>query len=381
MNTLKNWMRYWQKLPAINKIGAAVCFAALIACIVALAFQVSGLASDIGKDIGKDIRKPKPEAVKDSPWSKTQPLLEHADHRAAQLLEERMASIHAFLDERKAGCRAFAQRMLSLRGKWEALRSLIGDNTGFLQEAFAEQLFQMDELKKVVDSAVLGYLAELESIDDDLLVRLRADLADDALPSVAIPALGSEQAFHNHYHELRQRVAEDMRTDLAVVAGRELFSQTAGNIATNLTMQVGAALAARLGISTTILAVGAESAWETCLIGLAVSFLLDAVIDRIIKAAGYDAEARIAQRIEEILSNLGRTITDGDPAARVTLDSLKRLHRDDPQPEIRAACAEAIRSIEAGAQLHGLRGELTKISAARASLRKETLRRLLQQSR
>jgi hypothetical protein len=62
------------------------------------------------------------------------------------------------------------------------------------------------------------------------------------------------------------------------------------------------------------------------------------------------------------------------------LEKLKVLQRDDPDAEVRAACAEAIQSIEAGTQLYGLRKVLTNLSAARASLRKETLRRLIQNS-
>ena len=265
---------------------------------------------------------------------------------------------------------------MSLRGKWELVKAEIGDDSDyavFLKEAFAEHLFPMEELEKVVDAAVRGYLAELEAIDNELLVRLRADLADDELSRMAIPALRSDQAFHNHYRELSERVAQDLRTDLAVVAVRELFSWEAGNIATDLTMQAGAAIAARMGISSAILEGGAASTWQTLAVGLIVGFVLDAVVNRIIKAAGYDAEEKIAGRVEERLSELGRTITDGDPQARATLEQLKTMQREDPDAEVRADCAEAIRSIEAGTQLYGLRRELSKISAARASLRKETL--------
>lgn len=380
MNTITRLMQHWQALPARNRLCAALCVAALMACLIALVYQIGALVADIGKAV----HTPDPAAAHGRIQGAMQPLLAQADRRAAQLLDKHLASIHAFLDERKAGSKAFAERMLSIRGKWEVAKSLVcdkSDYTEFLNEAFAEHLFRMDDLKKVVDAAVRSYLAELEAIDDELLVRLRADLADGDMPRIALPQLRSEEALRSHYHELRQRVAQDMRTDLAVVAGRELFSQTAGNIATNLTMQVGAALAARLGISTTILAVGAESAWETFFVGLAVSFVLDAVIDRIIKAAGYDAQQKIADRVEEILNDLGRSITDGDAKARARLEQLKTIQRDNPDEKARAECADAIRSIEAGTQLHGLRHELTRISAARASLRKETLRRLIQESK
>ncbi|HTU92893.1 MAG TPA: hypothetical protein VMF69_22625, partial [Gemmataceae bacterium] len=312
-----------------------------------------------------------------------QQLLQQADRQAASALDKHLAAIHAFIDERKAGSKAFAERVVSLRGKWETVKAEIGYNSDyarFLQEAFAEHIFPIEELEKAVSAAVRSYLAELESLEDDLLVRLRADLADDELPRRAIPALGSDDAFRRHYHQLSQRVSQDLRSDLAAVAARELFIWHAGNIATDLTLMAGAAIAGRLGLSTAILAAGAESTWQTLGVGLIVCFVLDAVVNRIIKAAGYDVEEQIAARIEETLSDLGRTITDGDPEARDQLEQLKVMQRADPNEKVRTACAEAIASVEAGTQLYGLRRELSKISAARASVRNETLRRLIQEN-
>ncbi|HEY7327652.1 MAG TPA: hypothetical protein VH592_08435, partial [Gemmataceae bacterium] len=266
------WIKHWQSLPASNRVGAAVCLALLIAVIIALAFQISELVADF--------RKEDPKTVHSHAWSKTQPLLEKAERDADQALDKHLASIHAFLNERKAGSRAFAEALLGLKGKWELVKAEIGGGSGydaFLQEAFAEHVFLMEDLEKAVATAVRSYLAELEAIDDDLLVRLRADLADDELPRLATPALGSDQALRSHYHELSRQVAQDLRTDLAVVTGRELFVWEATNVATDLTIQVGAAIAARLGISSTILAAGAASTWQTLGVGLVVGFVLDDV--------------------------------------------------------------------------------------------------------
>ncbi len=84
--------------------------------------------------------------------------------------------------------------------------------------------------------------------------------------------------------------------------------------------------------------------------------------------------------VAETLDGLGRSIADGDPEARATLEKLQAMQRDDPDEAVRAAARQAVRSIEAGTQLFGLRGELTKIAAVRASWRKETLRRLIHES-
>jgi hypothetical protein len=377
-------IRHLKAQPIHRHAIAALCLVVLIACIIAEVKLISALFASAPAADHKAAPPPVPTpTVRSRGWGKAEPLLEQADRQAALAIDKHLASIHAFLDERKPGSRAFAERLLSLRGKWELVIAQIGndsDYAAFLQEAFEEHVFPMKDLEKAVAMAVRSYLAELDGIDDDLLVRLRADLSDDELPRTAIPALRSDQAFRNHYHELSQQVAQDLRTDLAVVAARELFLFEASNVATDLTLKAGAAVAARLGISSTILGAGAASTWQTLGVGLVVALVLDAVVNRIIKAAGYDAEERVAERVAQTLSDLGRTITDGDPQARATLEKLKAMQRDDPDADVRTACAEAVRSIEAGTQLYGLRREFTTINAARASLRKETLRRLIHES-
>jgi hypothetical protein len=386
---------HWRSLPARNRFAVLVCLAMLLASLIMLVSKIRDIVTEFSAARPEPTlahsaetnrqTQDNPEAVRASVWNKSEPLLEQANRQAAQALGKHLASIHAFLEQRKPGARAFAERMLGLRGKWEIVKAQIssgGDQeyAAYLDQAFRESVFIPDDLEQAVASAVRGYLAELESIEDELLVRLRADLGDDELPRTVIPALDSDQALRSHYRALSQRVAQDLRSDLAIVAGRELFLWQATNVATDLTLKAGAAVAARLGVSGTILAAGAASTWRTLGVGLVVAFVLDAVVNRIIKAAGYDAEERVAQRVAETLGDLGRTITDGDPAARTTLEQLKAMQGGDPDQEVRAACAEAIASIEAGTRLYGLRGELSKIAAARASLRRETLRRLIHES-
>jgi len=43
------------------------------------------------------------------------------------------------------------------------------------------------------------------------------------------------------------------------------------------------------------------------------------------KTAGSDTEQQTARRVEETLSDPGRTITGGDPQARATLERLKTM--------------------------------------------------------
>ena len=326
-----------------------------------------------------------PAAVKAHAWKRAELLLADAERQASAALSKHLASLHAFLDERSQhGARAFAERLLSLRGKWELVRGEIGNAGGysaFLQAAFAENLFKAEELEQAVNAAVKGFVLELDSIEQDLLVRLRRDLADDELPVLTVlPQLRSDELLQRHYHELSARVTQDLRTDLAYVVGREALSWTVlPQLVNALTQKALTAVALRAGFSAATLSASTTFSAVTFGASMVACIILDYALDQIIKAAGYDAEAKVAARITELLDELGHIITDGDPKARATLDKLKAMQRDDPDEEIRAACAEAIKSIEAGTQLYGLRHELTKLSAARASLRKETLRRLIHQ--
>ena len=327
-----------------------------------------------------------PAAVKAHAWKRAEPLLADAERQASAALDKHLATIHAFLDERSQhGARAFAERLVSLRGKWELVKGEIGNAGGysaFLQAAFAEHLFKAEELEQAVNAAVQGFVLELDSIEQELLVRLRRDLADDELPVLTVlPALRSDELLQRHYHELSARVTQDLRTDLAYVAGREALSWTVlPELANALTRKALTAVALRAGFSAATLSASTAFSAVTFGASIVACIVLDYALDRIIKAAGYDAEAKVAARITELLDELGRTITDGDPQARATLDKLKAMQRDDPDQEVRADCVEAIRSIEAGTQLHGLRRELANISAARASLRQETLRRLIHEA-
>lgn len=375
-------------LPRRNWLGAGLSLLVVIAAATGIAWEVADLLAYYGPTPASSPAPATPPPIDEAParahaWSRSEPLLADAERQAAVALDKQLGTIAAFLAERKPGTRAFAERMLSLRGKWELVKAQVATDSDqeyarFLDESFAELVFRADDLRQVVETAIRGYLAELEGIEANLLVRLRADLSEDELPLQAvIPALRSDEALSRHYCELAGRLTRDLHTDLAFVAGRELVVWEATTVATELTMKAGAAVAARLGVSAGIIAVGAASTWTTLGVGLVVAIVVDAVINQIIKAAGYDAEERVAERVGQTLDDLGRTITEGDAEVRASLARLKAMQTDDPDAEVRAACQQAIARIEAGSQIYGLRAELSKIAAARASLRKEALRRLI----
>src|SRR5579859_4409417 len=124
---MTHWMKFFKDQPVRRHVIAAQLLAILIACLIALV----KLVSDQFAPAADHQAAPPPEptsAVRGRAWGKVEPLLEQADRQTAQALDKHLAAIHAFLDERKAGSRAFAERLLSLRGKWELVKAEIGDD-------------------------------------------------------------------------------------------------------------------------------------------------------------------------------------------------------------------------------------------------------------
>src|SRR5207244_2127211 len=102
---------------------------------------------------------------------------------------------------RKQAARAFATEVLSLSGKWAFVKSKLpwtdadGHNR-FLRESFERLVFKGEDIKELIESAVRGYVSELEGIESAMLVDIRADLSEGELaPPELLPALGSDESF------------------------------------------------------------------------------------------------------------------------------------------------------------------------------------------
>ncbi len=196
-------------LPRRNWMGVGLSLLVVIITGTAIAWQVADLLADPYPTPAAPAPATPPPidetTARARAWDRTEPLLADADRQAAAALDRQLATIHAFLVQRKPGTRAFAEQMLSLRGKWELIKSQVttdGDQVyaRFLDDTFAEHVFRADELRQVVEAAIRAYLAELEGIEANLLVRLRGDLSEDKLPlQTVIPALRSDEALSRHY--------------------------------------------------------------------------------------------------------------------------------------------------------------------------------------
>lgn len=315
-------------------------------------------------------------------WDKIEPRIAEADAADRAALETQLATVDAFFQERRPGTKAFAEAVLSFKGKWVFVKSKLptaedGDHLKFLNEKFERNIFTIDELRRVIESSIGGYVSRVQGIENQLLVDVQADLSERELAVAGAPLANvPEGEFRNRFEALLQSVATSVAHDSQFAASREVVSFVAGEIAAQIAVRVATAVATRLGISAGILGTGAASGWATFGLGLVAAVVIDVAIDKITRAAGYDPVAKVAAKVDEVLGQVRTMIVDGDPEAVRDLAKLRVMAVEDPVAEVRIVARNSVESIEAGGYL-GLRRELVKLHEARSELRREALRRLV----
>ena len=315
-------------------------------------------------------------------WAKVKPHLDGLDQQADAARDRRLAVLRDFFREREKGAAGFADEALSWGGKWALIKQTmrIGEADAHRKQllgAFGRHLFTGADLQAEMERAVRGHLSDLEGMENDMLVQLRADLADGDLGRGKKPAsLDSDAAFRAECRRLEADLQPTLCRELGVTAGREVASFVAMDVATQMVLRVSEAVAAELGISAGVLGTGAASTVETLGVGLVVGIVVDALLGRVMRAFGHDPEQEIRHQVVEQVEQLADLIIDGDPAAREAHDRLLQMASGDWYPPARDAARQAAERIEKGGRL-GLRWELAEQDRLRARLRTEALRKLV----
>lgn len=322
------------------------------------------------------------QAWRERAWDKIGPRLDEADRVAESSVNEKLSEVDEFFQARRAGVPAFAKEVLSLSGKWKFVKSKLPtaeDDAHFqyLNERFAQHVFSPDDLRRTLEAVVGEYASRVEGLESQLLVDVRADLSDGDLAVPGAPKLPpTDVGLKQEFQRLLTSVAGDVSRDVSVGVSMTTASLVGGEVAAQIAVRVGTAVAARLGVSAGILGAGAASSWATFGVGLVAAVVVDAALEKAVRAAGYDPEQRVAERVNGVLDQVRSMLVDGDPAAVSTYATLLRLARDDPDAVVREECRKAVDSIERSGNL-GLRRELLEMNKARAALRRAALKRLV----
>lgn len=230
-----------------------------------------------------------------------------SDTKSTTAMNTQLRSVEEMFAKGRRGAKQFGEEALSWGGKWALVKNTIGlggrdEYKQYLSDLFARHVFSESDLQRAMERSIKTYLIELEGVESEMLVHLRADLAD--LDMSKAPMLRTDQAFKEHYHKLASDVATAMQLDLGVTIGREIGILVASEVATQVALQAGRAAAAEMGVEAGVLSAGAASSVATLGVGLVIAIIIDYVVDLCFKAAGYDPVAKIEGQVKSTLDKM-----------------------------------------------------------------------------
>jgi hypothetical protein len=204
------------------------------------------------------------------------PHLERAKADAEAAVAEHLRIVRTFFEDAKQRTPAFAERALGWSSKWRLVADSVPFTRGdrhreFLRSQFEQSLFRAQDLEALIDQVVRSYLIHLQSIEYQMLVAMRADLADG--PAAYLLTDVDDRALQQSYDRALAAVVETTETSLAVDVSTEVISLIAG--------EVLAQVAVRLGVSAGILGGGASTSWATFGVGIGVGLIVDQLVTRV----------------------------------------------------------------------------------------------------
>lgn len=233
------------------------------------------------------------------------PHLRWAADEAESILDEHLQEISDFFAEAKRHSPHFAERALGWGSKWRMVADHVpftrgGRHEAFLRKQFEDHLFRPDELKRAVEQAVAGYLAHIRSIESQMLVRVRTDVAD--FPDTYLVAGFDETAWQTRYEEVLAQALAAAKSDLHVEVATLIVTEIAGTVLADVAL--------KLGVSAGILGTGAASSWTTFGVGLVVGLIVDQIVSWVWDWYA-DPKGNLASELTIKLDSIRRLIVDG----------------------------------------------------------------------
>jgi len=241
------------------------------------------------------------------------PHLDTANTRTNQALELRIAEVQSFFSQAQQRTSGFAETALGWSSKWPMLVDALpfngsGRQDAFLRAEFERQVFSPDDLAKAIQQAVAGFAADLASIENRMLVDIRADLSARGIDS-AIHALDDDQlqeSFRLMLAECRQAAATDAADDVAIFV-------TAVVIERIITKALFGAVR-KTGASAAVLGAGAATSWASLGTSMVVAIVVDQILSKIWDWA-FDPAGNLQANLNGHLQSLGDAICEGNDDA------------------------------------------------------------------
>jgi hypothetical protein len=244
------------------------------------------------------------KAEQKAAWGKVQVHLTWARKARVNAAIKSVSELHRFFDQARKSSRPFAEEMFTLGSKWEYVSSSKLEYQQYLRRQFSHFIFSPKQLETAIESSVVHCIQEYNKINNQLLVKIRHDLAN--YKHLSISTIKSTQMFKEHIDKLANESTVTTKNELALDVGGFVASEVAAVIAVRLL----SSMATRMGISTAILGGGTLGAGAsfgaTIVAGLVLDYCVQSVIGWF-----WDAEGNLTTTIRMTLNEVEREIILG----------------------------------------------------------------------
>jgi hypothetical protein len=225
-------------------------------------------------------------------------------------IDQRLKALDAFFLQAKKGVPDFVDYALGYGSKRRWLQDRLPFTSGdrhpeFLRAKFEERIFKPVDLERELQRVVELFLADMKSREGQMLVDIRADIAD--LPAEKNLRSVDPELLAIQFNEAMKKAMQSSQNDLQIQLGSVVAAEIGGIVLRQVLVRMG------------ILGVGASSGVVTLGIGLLAGLIVDGIVSWL-----WDAKSNLAQDLNRKLDEIRNLIVEGDE----TVEGLRvRLHR------------------------------------------------------
>ena len=222
-----------------------------------------------------DFASSTPNSLK-SPQAIAQPHLERAEQRIDDATRKHFDALDHLFERSRSQANGFAKSALGWGSKWRIVADATPFTRGdrhpqYLKEQFELQVLKGEDLTKAIEQSVTEFLAEIRSVESQMLVDLRVDV-EDLSQQTKIGRMDAAE-LQSHFDAAIENAMLVSGVDLQSNISSQLVSIVVGEVLTQV--------AVRLGVSAGILGAGAASGWATLGIGVVVGLVIDQIVSAI----------------------------------------------------------------------------------------------------
>ncbi len=234
------------------------------------------------------------------------PHLDMAKLKSTEAVESHLAPVRTFFEDAMQNTQTFAAVALGWGSKWRLIADYVpytkgGRHENYIRDQFEQHVFSEAAFESIVTSTVSQYLSEIRSIENQMLVSIRADVA--GFPEIYSIAQLDEAQLSTKFDEAVRKAIAATGSQIQVDIGTQLVSIIGG--------EVLAQVAVRLGVSAGILGTGAASGWATLGIGVVVGIIVDQMVSWVWNWWA-DPTGDLASGLNAKLDEMCTLICDGD---------------------------------------------------------------------